>query len=314
MRTRVPHPCPTFFVGQGGEFAFRTKAPSRFFKFGECPRDKVTTEPYSCVKHTALAVFLSRWRDSFMAMFIVYFDASGAPDQGVALSVAGFVARTEEWIKFEKSWRIVLNAYKVKALHMKEFGPGAGEFARWKDDKRQRKEFLQDLIGVIAARCANSFVNCVMLEPFREMDKKYRLSERHKPLALAGTASIDKVLRWATRKRIDQNQITVAFEDGDKDKGDLMRCCESEFGFVPVFMKKRESAAFQAADLLAYEHRLANKRIFDTGVGILGMEDLRGALQALDKIPHEDDDWGIYDLPALEMQCSKNNYTLREPV
>jgi Protein of unknown function (DUF3800) len=260
-----------------------------------------------------MAIFLGRWRSSLMAMFTVYFDASGSGTQGDALSVAGFIARTDEWLRFEKSWQIVLNAYKVKALHMKEFAPGSGEFASWKDDKKRRLEFMQDLINVVGDKCLNSFVSCIMLAPFRELDKKYCLSEVHKPLALAGTTCIDKVVRWAKRNKVADERIAYMFEDGDKDKGDLMRFSEKLFNYVPNFLKKHQSVAFQAADLLAYEHRRANKQIFEAGTGTLGMEDLRGTLQALDRTPpHQDDDWGIYALAELEALCSKNNYPLRK--
>jgi hypothetical protein len=259
-----------------------------------------------------MATFMSRWRSSLMAMFTVYFDASGSGTQGEALSVAGFIARTEDWLRFEKSWQIVLNAYKVKALHMKEFAPGSGEFASWKDDKKRRREFMQDLINVVGNKCLNSFVSCIMLAPFRELDKEYCLSEVHKPLALAGTTCIDKVVHWAKRNKVADERIAYMFEDGDKDKGDLMRFSEKLFNYVPNFLKKHQSVAFQAADLLAYEHRRANKDIFEAGPGVLGMEDLRGSLQALDKSPpHQDDDWGIYAFPELEALCSKNNYPLR---
>lgn len=40
--------------------------------------------------------FMGRWEYSVMDMFTCYFDASGAPDQGAALSVAGFVAKAEQ--------------------------------------------------------------------------------------------------------------------------------------------------------------------------------------------------------------------------
>lgn len=78
-------------------------------------------------------------------------------------------------------------------------------------------------------------------------------------------------------------------------------------------MKKSESVGFQAADLLAYEHRLANKRIYEAGVGTLGLTDLRGSLQALNDVPHGNDgeDWGVYDLESLTTHCVMNKYPLR---
>jgi hypothetical protein len=62
-----------------------------------------------------------------MAMFTIYFDASGAPDNNAALSVAGFIAKADQWIEFEKNWNDALRAYGVSEMHMKNSGPGAGE-------------------------------------------------------------------------------------------------------------------------------------------------------------------------------------------
>jgi len=246
-------------------------------------------------------------------MFTGYFDASGHPNQGVALSVAGFVATAEQWIEFEKNWKAALSAYDVAELHMKDFGPGAGEFASWKDDKRRRRLFLERLINVIKTRTRHSFVSCVMLEGFRKVDEHYPLSEMNKPYALAGITCIDKVRTWARRWKIDEKQVAYMFEDGDKDRGDLLRCAKRDHGVAAKFMDKSEAVAFQAADLLAYEHRLANQRIFASGSGTLAMNDLRRSLQALDDVPHGDngESWGVYDEHDLEQHCAMNKYPAR---
>jgi len=57
----------------------------------------------------------------------------------------------------------------------------------------------------------------------------------------------------ARKWRVAVDDINYVFEDGDKDKGDLIRCCEKHFGFTPDFLQKERNVAFQAADLLACE-------------------------------------------------------------
>ena len=52
----------------------------------------VSKSQYSRMKHLAMAFFLGRWRSSYMAMFTIYFDASGAPDNNAALS-GGWIHR-----------------------------------------------------------------------------------------------------------------------------------------------------------------------------------------------------------------------------
>jgi hypothetical protein len=265
---------------------------------------------YSRIQHLAMSVFMGRWRDSLMAMFTVYFDASGSPDEGVALSVAGFIATVEQWIEFERNWKTALDDYGVSELHMKTFAPGAGEFASWKDDKHRRRLFLERLISIIKVRVRHSFVNCVMLQPYQRVSEAYPLLREWKPFALAGNTCIDKVKNWAHLANMPMDRIHIVFEDGDKHKGCLMDRCEAHHGFVPNFLKKKQSCAFQAADLLAYEHRRANETIFGAGVGILSMSDLRHSLQALDDIPHGKDgeDWGVSDGAALVRFCELNKY------
>lgn len=269
---------------------------------------------YSRTKHIATALFMCRWKSSSMAMFTTYFDASGSPDQGPALSVAGFVATAEQWIEFERNWKTALDAYGVSQLHMKEFAHSVGDFASWKGDEPRRQSFVKRLANVIKTRARYSVVSCVMLDHYRKVDEIYPLHEMNKPFALAGITAIQKVKDWAKTRKIDEDEIAYVFEDGDKDKGDLIRCSERDHKIIPVFMKKHQSTAFQAADLLAYEHRLANKKIFDSGTGTLAMADLRRSLQALNDVPHGDDGegWGVYDEHDLEKHCAMNKYPLRD--
>jgi hypothetical protein len=253
---------------------------------------------------------MGRWEDSLLVMFTTYFDASGSPDQGAALSVAGFIAKAEQWVEFETNWKAALDAYGVSELHMKDFAPGAGEFAAWKDDKEKRRFFLERLINIIKTRVRHSFVNSVMLEHHRKVGQIYPSLREWRPFALAGTNCIDKVKKWAQLWGVPQDQIHYVFEDGDKDKGELIKRCETTQGFIPTFLKKKQTSAFQAADLLAYEHRLANKRIYEAGIGTLAMSDLRHSLQSLDDVPHgaDGEDWGVSDEAALLKFCELNNF------
>src|ERR1700730_11372312 len=100
-------------------------------------------------------------------MFTIYFDASGTPDNHPALALAGFIAKTEQWIEFEKNWKDTLHTYGVTEMHMKKFAHGVGEFAPWKDDKRKRRCFMERLISIIKTRVEHSFVNAVMMDDYR---------------------------------------------------------------------------------------------------------------------------------------------------
>jgi hypothetical protein len=152
----------------------------------------------------------------------------------------------------------------------------------------------------------------VYLPDYYEVDKKYCLSESVKPLGLAAGACMLKVRNWADKWKVPQNEILYAFEDGDKHKGNLIDVANRHFGINPVFMKKAESVAFEAADLLAYEHFRANQKVCKNP-GVYGFEDLRFPLQSLMTIPNGEggEDWGIQDLPQMEENFKSAGFPLR---
>jgi hypothetical protein len=234
--------------------------------------------------------------------YTVYFDVSGSPDQGVAVVVGGFIALDTQWAEFDRNWTDTLKIFGVSMLHMKDFAHSVGEFKTWKGDTAKRTRFLQCLISHLKLRARHSFVSTVMMDHYHEIDSKHILREAFTPLALAGCTCIAKVKKWASRWGIDENEIALVFEDGDKDKGDLIKRVNQYHHRNPEFKTKEQCVAFQAADLLAYEHLKANRKIFECGTGVLGIEALRRSLQALRAIPHGDEgaDWGIHDLESLE--------------
>jgi hypothetical protein len=251
-------------------------------------------------------------------MFTAYFDASGSPDSEVAVVVAGFVAKAEQWIEFERNWNECLSSFQVSGMHMKDFAHSRGEFREWKGDEKRRQQFLAGLINVIKLRVLHSFSTIVVMEDYRKVDSVYRLTEFSKPYALAGCTTVAKAKRWAQKHGDPDDTIMFVFEDGDKDKGDLMRCMDAHNQVSPIFLRKQESIAFQAADLLAYEHLLASRKMYEQQIGTkVDFEDLRYPLRALSTIPggldggEENCDWGFHDESDLLASCKGDGMPLR---
>lgn len=248
-----------------------------------------------------------------MAMFNVYFDASGAPDDCEAVVVAGFIAKATEWIQFDDEWKKTLDAHRVSALHMKHFAHSVGEYESWKGDSGKRSRFLEWLINLIEEHVRHSFACAVLMDGYRKVDKKFCLNEQIRPYALAGLVCVKKVQEWAERCGIDKKTIAYVFEDGDKDQDSLTAAVRRNFRFIPIYQTKEECRLFEACDLLAYEHLLANRRILKSGVLTLGLDDMRRPLQKLSNVPHgkNGEDWGVYGGLALERHCVLNKYPLR---
>lgn len=244
--------------------------------------------------------------------FSVYFDESGTKEDTIAVVVAGFVAQTEQWIAFERDWKRILTMFGVSNLHMRHFAHSTGEYASWKRNEEKRRDFLSRLIGITKIRAQHSFATAILMHDYRKVDGKYKLHGTISPYTLAARTCVGKVEQWARRWKIDLEQIAFFFEDGSEDKGDLTRRMKRDGKKAPVFLKKEDSAVFQAADMLAYEHLLGNKH-FLAGK-IKEFEDLRHPLRALNEIPNGGPtatDWGVFHDTNLEEACVKLNLPAR---
>ena len=232
-----------------------------------------------------------------MGAFTVYFDESGSPSDTAALVVAGFIATAEEWIRYEREWKAILKAFDVPALHMRNFAHSAREFKTWKGNEGKRRAFLSRLIRIIRKRTKRSFACTILMEDYKKVDLDYHLSDVFKPYAIAGRSCVDKVNKWAKDESI--SEVAYIFEDGACDKGELIHRLRTDGISKYGFLKKSESVAFQAADLLAYEQFLANVRI--SSGEVQSFEDLRESLRQLNKAPN---DWGVYAARNLTKLCA----------
>jgi hypothetical protein len=248
-----------------------------------------------------------------VSKYTAYFDASGSPDETLAVVCAGFVAPDEQWIEFNRNWGDCLRDYGVTSLHMRDFADSLREFATWKGNEDRRRRFLGRLISIIKTRVWHSFASGVVMEDYRRVDAKYRLREFSKPYTLVGGTCVAKVYRWKKRWAKPDDEVSFVFEDGDKDKGDLMRAI-SEYGIEPKFLRKEDAMAFQAADLLAYEHLLVNVKVIKAKPNIISGDQLRYPLLEMSTIPGgRGDDWGTYLEDDMTDSCVKDGIALRVP-
>jgi hypothetical protein len=233
--------------------------------------------------------------------FIAYFDVSGHPDNTEVLSVAGYLAHKDQWGLFEKRWQKVLKKFGVPSLHMKHFAHSIGEFESWKNDEPKRRAFLSELIRLIVKTARHSFATSLYLPDYHAIDTVHNIRSVRSPFALIGCTTLQHVREWAAARRIDVKTIRFVFEDGDLEKRNFYSAAVNDLGIAPVFMAKDKSAAFQAADLLAYEHLKANRKVVPEP-GIYDFEDLRQPLQSLDAIPNGDEgaDWTTIERAELE--------------
>jgi hypothetical protein len=80
-------------------------------------------------------------------MISAYFDESGTHDGSVAISVAGYSARPEVWISFEKRWLDALGRYGLDHFHMTDFVARKPPFDRLTDPERH--ELMVSLVACV---------------------------------------------------------------------------------------------------------------------------------------------------------------------
>ncbi len=265
-----------------------------------CAKSQPASE-YSRIEHISKAFFFDRWREAYVAMFTAYFDASGHSDNTDVLAVAGFIAHASQWTLFEKRWKKVLLKFGVSSLHMKDFAHSTGEYKAWKGVETKRRAFLSALISVIQKTARHSFASSLYLPDYRAIDSAHSIRAVRTPLAIVGNTVLQNARNWTIESGLNVNDILFVFEDGDADKGNFLNSANNDLGITPQFMPKTQSAAFQAADLLAYEHLKANLKVIPES-GVYGMEELRQPFQKLYEIPNGEGskDWSTIERSELE--------------
>src|SRR5688572_19652048 len=201
-----------------------------------------------------------------MAMFIAYFDASGHPDDkgpNPAFFVSGFVSTAEKWREFEAEWLALLAEYQIAApFHMTDFEAGRGQYARLKTDALACATFRSRAILIAKRHTRKGFSSGVVMSDLNRMFSQYDVpaSVPRQPYPYCALHLYRLLGRWA-RNRVDAgdirltDQLQIAFEHGDKHRGVLEKEARRRFGIAPLFLKKDGATAFQACDLLSWEHR-----------------------------------------------------------
>lgn len=204
-------------------------------------------------------------------MFTACFDAGGSQHDQEFLVVAGFISSADTWTTFDLLWRERLTKDGIRYFHMEEFAHFRGEFKNgWRNNEIKRRSLLSDLLDIIRSHAFRKFGCAIEHKQLTDVISK---EQREKYLldaySFAGLYCAHQVNQWRVNEKISALPDLV-FEDGDLGKGHLMdRLKKDGFG-TPIFRLKkdaeisgRKSPAFtplQAADFLAYEIFLANKR------------------------------------------------------
>jgi hypothetical protein len=261
-------------------------------------RDGESSNP---IEHFAKSIWLNDWRTGWLLMLTACFDASGHPTQRSVL-VAGFIASVPDWIDFEKAWINRLSGDGLAFFHMHEFAQSVGQFKGWEGQEIRRRKLLADLYGIIQSHAFRKFGTAILNSELdtvitTEAQQEFNISA----YGLAGRGVVENVMQWASTEQI--RSVEFVFEAGDLNQGHLVNLMNTDGLPIPSFKPKRDTVTkfglmipgfvpLQAADILAYEYRLALERD--------AASPARWGYEQFDKMPGEIRKFTIADLQRLK--------------
>ena len=251
-----------------------------------------------------------------LAMITAYYDDSGSYGDTKALVVCGFVSSIDQWLLFERDWRVVLKMpqFDLEHLHMKDLR----SHPKFKDNLPLQRDLFERLQNILRVRTTRTFAGSILLDDYDRVNTDYRVSEDLGPPAVvAAEMAIVKMMTWRKRKCGDQ-PISIVVDQGILHFGLLSDRVYKRYGLRIVPAKVSDTPPLQGSDMAAWEiHRVLS----DLATGKLTQaKQLRGSFRALlEKLNiagDNDDDydnasWFVLDEPEMRRVFDKHNFPKR---
>lgn len=226
-----------------------------------------TSQDRSFVRQIAEGVFPHGYTVRVMATFRGYCDESEETNSEIVV-VAGLIAPTARWERFETDWKLVLASYGIDYFHAVEFYHSDGPWKRgtqW-DAESYRASFIAKLLSVVQALETKPDVAVVSLV----WKKDYKLIfPKHDIVKMSvGTAYTVGCTgcwwlgaKWM-EEQVKSEKICFFFDDGHEHIGDAAVAYQKAKNYPPyaerykmggiIFTNDKDFVPLQAADLLAY--------------------------------------------------------------
>jgi hypothetical protein len=193
-----------------------------------------------------------------------FVDDSGNNADSPVFVLAGFVARAETWIAFEKEWKATLEKPPAVAyFKMKECSALRGQFNGWREPDRDAR--LLELVSIIKKTAIASVFSLVKRDDFKEVFGKLR-----EPIGKAPYNLIYYSLMSATIRSMRANGIEEPVEFIFDEQPHLSDSVQGVWSTVlagmdpsyraliggrPIHGDDKKYLPLQAADLLAWHIR-----------------------------------------------------------
>lgn len=192
-------------------------------------------------------------------MLKAFFDDSGTSPSNRVAVVAGYIANTYHWERFNAQWKVLLCDYGVKLLRRSDLEWSKGQYVGWNDNLK--REFLQRAHGIIKRYTDMGIATSVIKDDFERIIPKGIKTTLGGAYGWCVRDCLMKVEQWCDKKKY-KGRVFYVFEAGTRGQGQIdiaMRL----FYRNPEYRRRfrlqgwtfydKSMIPLQAADLLAYE-------------------------------------------------------------
>jgi hypothetical protein len=253
------------------------------------------------------------------AMLQAYIDDSGSHDKAHNCLLGGYWGGVNEWRKFERKWKAVLDHFGIEEFHAKEFWPRPngfriGPYKRWSNDRH--RSLIDNLLKVIQSSKIYPFMCGVLSAEWEKQQLFYReiftgasrlkpnINQKHmNPLFLPFQVCVARLSQYChpgvtMNFVVDQTSFPSAWVDcfrGVKYEMFAEDKLRQSIGEL-TFADSKIALPLQAADLLAYEGHRYGKQSHAKGDANFPMRD--EYRRALCRFRTKDDFW-LFDGPRF---------------
>jgi len=202
------------------------------------------------------SILAGRW----IVVLVCYLDDSGKHRQSRITTVAGFVAKDDEWKAFETEVEPLFAEYGVRVLHAADLHQTTGDFANWRVIKKQ--SFVHKLTRVMSAHVPLGVSMSALKSTYMQHAKNRKRTVS--PYTFCSNVILDWILRDVrVGKAANTEGVTFIFEAGhennieaEKNVDDVRKLFNLDGVIGPIsFVPKTYCRAIQMADLLAFYTR-----------------------------------------------------------
>jgi hypothetical protein len=204
------------------------------------------------------SLLAGRW----VVVLVCYLDDSGKDPQNPISTIAGFVARSDEWKAFEEKVEPVFGAYCVKILHTMDLYHTAGEFDGWRRVKKQT--FVSEICQAMSPHVPMGMSMSAQKVAYKGRAEESNRKRTSTPYSFCFQVILDWILRDVRVGRLANTEgVAFILEAGHENNGDAerdfyaLRKQHKLEALLPSisFVGKEQCRAIQAADMLAFYSR-----------------------------------------------------------